>query len=139
FSDTGLFGLHAATSHDDLAALMPMIADELIAATQTISDDEVARSRAQIRAGLMMALESPAARAGQIARQILVHGRVLAPDEISDKIEAVTAADIRRVAHETFVGTKPTLTAIGPVDGIMNATELADRLQQDPVLRAASM
>jgi predicted Zn-dependent peptidase len=45
-------------------------------ACETITEDEVARSRAQIRAGLMMALESPAARAGQIARQILVHGRV---------------------------------------------------------------
>jgi predicted Zn-dependent peptidase len=118
---------------------MPMIVDELIAATQTITDEEVARSRAQIRAGLMMALESPAARAGQIARQILVHNRVLDPDEISSKIEAVTAADIRRVAHETFVGTVPTLTAIGPVDGIMTADELAGRLQQSPVLRAASM
>lgn len=139
FSDTGLFGLHAATSHEDLGALMPMIADELISATQTITDEEVARSRAQIRAGLMMALESPAARAGQIARQILVHGRVLTPDEISGKIEAVTAADLRRVAHETFVGTKPTLTAIGPVDGIMTASELAGRLQQSPVLRAASL
>lgn len=139
FSDTGLFGVHAATSHDDLAALMPMIADELVAATQTISDEEVARSRAQIRAGLMMALESPAARAGQIARQILVHARVLGPDEISGKIDAVTTEDIRRVAQETFVGTKPTLTAIGPIDGIMNATELADRLQQSPVLQAASM
>lgn len=139
FSDTGLFGLHAATSHDDLAALMPMITDELVSASQTISDDEVARSRAQIRAGLMMALESPAARAGQIARQILVHGRVLGPDEISSKIEAVTAEDIRRVAHETFVGTTPTLTAIGPIDGIMKADELAGRLEQAPVLRAASL
>ncbi|TYC62385.1 insulinase family protein [Rhodobacterales bacterium] len=139
FSDTGLFGLHAATSQEDLGALMPMIADELVSASQTITDAEVARSRAQIRAGLMMALESPAARAGQIARQTLVHGRVLSPDEIAAKIEAVTAADIRRVAHETFVGSTPTMTAIGPVDGIMNAGELAERLQQNPVLRAASM
>ncbi|ASP36220.1 pitrilysin family protein [Labrenzia sp. VG12] len=139
FSDTGLFGLHAATSQEDLGALMPMIVGELISATQTITDEEVARSRAQIRAGLMMALESPAARAGQIARQILVHGRVLDPDEISSKIEAVTAADLRRVAQETFVGTEPTLTAIGPVEGIMTRSELADRLQQGPVLRAASM
>ncbi|WP_428688157.1 M16 family metallopeptidase [Roseibium sp.] len=139
FSDTGLFGLHAATSHEDLGALMPMIADELLAAANTISEEEVARSRAQIRAGLLMALESPAARAGQIARQILVHGRVLPPEEISSKIEAVTSADIRRVAQEIFTGTTPTLTAIGPVEGIMTARELAERLQQGPVLRTATM
>lgn len=129
FSDTGLFALHAATSKEDLNALMPMIAEQLVLASQTISDNEVARSRAQIRAGLMMALESPAARAGQIARQILVHGRVLNPDEISAKIEQVTAEDIRRVAHNTFIGKVPTLTAIGPVSDIMTASDLARKLQ----------
>ena len=138
FSDTGLFGLHAATSKEDLPALMPMILDELRAAGETIGDEEVNRARAQIRAGLMMALESPAARAGQIARQILVHRRVLSMDEVSAKIEAVTAADIRRVARETFLGTTPTLTAVGPVDNLLSAEDIANSLNS-PVLRAASI
>lgn len=138
FSDTALFGLHAATSQEDLPALMPVIIDELKAASETISQAEVDRSRAQIRAGLMMALESPTARAGQIARQILVHGRILDIEEISEKIEAVTVADIRRVAFETFAGATPTLTAVGPVDGVMSAEEMASRLNA-PLLQAASM
>ncbi|MBO6755255.1 MAG: insulinase family protein [Roseibium sp.] len=138
FSDTGLFGLHAATSREDLAELMPMILDQLRLAGETIGDEEVARSRAQIRSGLMMALESPAARAGQIARQILVHGRILSMDEVSGKIEAVTSADIRRVAQETFLETTPTLTSVGPVDGMMTAEDIAARLGA-PFLRAASM
>ncbi|WP_417685434.1 M16 family metallopeptidase [Roseibium sp.] len=138
FSDTGLFGLHAATSEEDIAALMPVIVDELNAAGNTITDEEVARSRAQIRAGLMMAMESPAARAGQIARQILIHGRVLSMEEVSQKVEAVTTEDIRRVARETFIGSKPTLTAVGPVDGIMSVQDLTDRLSE-PALQAAGM
>ncbi|WP_417666724.1 M16 family metallopeptidase [Roseibium sp.] len=138
FSDTGLFGLHAATSQEDIAALMPVIVDELKNAGETISDAEVARSRAQIRAGLMMAMESPAARAGQIARQILIHNRVLSMEEVSQKVEAVTTEDIRRVARETFLDSKPTLTAVGPVDGIMGVGELAERLSGS-VLQAASM
>jgi len=138
FSDTGLFGLHAATSQEDIADLMPAIVSELKSACETVTDDEVARSRAQIRAGLMMALESPAARAGQIARQILVHGRTLTLEEISEKIEAVTAADIRRVAHETFTGSPPTLTAVGPVGKMMSAEEISQRLNA-PLLKAVSM
>ena len=138
FSDTGVFGLHAATSQEDIADLMPAIVDELKSTCETITDDEVARSRAQIRAGLMMALESPAARAGQIARQILVHGRTLTLEEISGKIEAVKAADIRRVAHETFTGSPPTLVAVGPVGDIMSAEEISQRLNA-PLLKAASM
>ncbi|MTI00577.1 pitrilysin family protein [Roseibium sp. RKSG952] len=138
FSDTGLFGLHAATSEEDIPALMPVILDELVAAGSTIRDEEVARSRAQIRAGLMMALESPTARAGQIARQILVHGRVLPMDEVAAKIDAVTAADIRRVANETFLGTTPTLTTVGPVGQVMSADAIASFLRT-PQLRTAAM
>ncbi|MEJ8473510.1 M16 family metallopeptidase [Roseibium algae] len=138
FSDTGMFGVHAATSQEDIAALMPVIVEELRAAGDTISLEEVARSRAQIRAGLMMALESPTARAGQIARQVLVHGRILSIEEISEKIEAVTVDDIRRVAHETFIDSTPTLTAVGPVDSVMSVDELARSLS-GPVLQAVSM
>ncbi|MTI42938.1 putative Zn-dependent peptidase [Roseibium hamelinense] len=137
FSDTGLFGLHAATSEEDLGQLMPVILDELANAGNTISDEEVARSRAQIRAGLMMALESPTARAGQIARQILVHGRVLTMDEVSRKINDVTVADIRRVAHETFLESTPTLTAVGPVQNIMPVVDITERLNTPQLRRAA--
>lgn len=138
FSDTGLFGLHAATGQEDIKALMPAIVNELKSAFETITDEEVARSRAQIRAGLMMALESPAARAGQIGRQILVYGRTLTLEEICEKIEAVTAADIRRVARETFCGSQPTLAAVGPVEDIMSAEEISHELNA-PLLKAASM
>ncbi|MBO0345900.1 M16 family metallopeptidase [Roseibium limicola] len=139
FSDTGLFGLHAATSENEIAALMPVILKELRQAGESITEEEVARSRAQIRAGLMMALESPAARAGQLARQILVHGRILTLEEVSDKIEAVTAEDIRRVANETFLGSTPTLCAVGPVASLMSAEEIGAELAEPASLQAASM
>lgn len=139
FSDTGLFGLHAATSENEIAALMPVILKELRQAGETITEEEVARSRAQIRAGLMMALESPAARAGQIARQILVHGRVLTLEEVSDKIAAVTAADIRRVANETFLGSRPTLCGVGPVSALMSSDDIAAALAHSEALKVAGM
>lgn len=138
FADTGLFGLHAATSQEDIAALMPVIVDELRAASDNIGAEEVSRSRAQIRAGLMMALESPATRAGQIARQMLIHGRVLSMEEISSKIEAVTVGDIRRVACDTFIDSKPTLTAVGPVDTVMSVEDLSSRLSAQ-MLNVANM
>ncbi len=138
FSDTGLFGIHAATSQEDIAALMPVILNELKSASETISEEEVSRSRAQIRAGLMMALESPTARAGQIARQILIHGRILTLEEISDKIEAVTAEDIRRVAQETFTSQTPTLAAVGPVKDLISADDIVHHMSA-PLPKAASM
>jgi predicted Zn-dependent peptidase len=128
FSDTGLFAIHAATGADDLAELMPVLADELVRAGEAIEEAEVARSRAQIRASLMMAMESPAARAGQIARQMMIYGRCLTSEDIVARIDAVTAEDVRRVAAEIFANSAPTLTAVGPVDGVMDTSEIRDRL-----------
>jgi predicted Zn-dependent peptidase len=62
----------------------------------------------------MMSLESPAARASQIGRQILVYGKPLTPPEIVRRIEEVSVADIRQIAESIFTGSRPTLAMIGP-------------------------
>ncbi|PTW62253.1 putative Zn-dependent peptidase [Breoghania corrubedonensis] len=128
FTDTGLFGIHAASGEEDLEELMPVLLGELIRAGERIDEEEVARARAQIRASLMMAMESPVARAGQIARQMMVYGRCLDPTEIVERIDAVTAEDVRRVAAETFASRVPTLSAVGPVGKLMEAGDIAERL-----------
>ncbi len=128
FSDTGVFGIHAATSEDQVRNLMPALIDELVRSTTEISAEEVDRAHAQIKAGLLMALESPAARAGQIARQMLVHGRTLDLEEITDRIDRISVADVRRVAGEIIHGDEPTLVAYGPVEGIMTLDEMKARL-----------
>ena len=63
FSDTGVFGVHAATGQSDLGELMPVILGELQKAGEKIDQAELDRARAQYRAGLMMSRESPASRA----------------------------------------------------------------------------
>ncbi|RYE77510.1 MAG: insulinase family protein, partial [Hyphomicrobiales bacterium] len=77
FSDSGIFGVHAATGEEELAELAPVIAQELIRAADGISMEEVVRARAQMRSSLLMSQESPASRAGQIARQILFNGTTI--------------------------------------------------------------
>ncbi|MGO8013260.1 insulinase family protein, partial [Rhizobium ruizarguesonis] len=71
FSDTGIFGIHAATGGEILPELVPVIIDELHKSADSIHQKEIERARAQIRANLGMGAESPAARAGQIARQMM--------------------------------------------------------------------
>src|SRR5690606_28129539 len=64
FADSGVFGVAASTGEDEVAELLPVVLDELRRATETITDEEVIRVRNQIRAGLLMSLESPSSRAG---------------------------------------------------------------------------
>jgi len=128
YADTGLFGLHAATGESDLAELMPMMVDEIRRAIDDIAVAEIARAKAQMRAGLLMSLESPAARAGQLARQILIHGRPLSPAEIVAKIDRVEVDDIARIADRIFRRSSPSVALIGPISGAMGAVDIASRL-----------
>ena len=114
FADTGLFGIHAATSEEDIAELMPLVVDEMRRMTDAIPDSELQRAKAQLRAGLLMALESPISRAGQMARHILIHGRPLEMREMVASVEAVTAADLQALADK-MLRSAPTLSGIGPV------------------------
>ncbi|MBD0416016.1 M16 family metallopeptidase [Oryzicola mucosus] len=125
FSDTGVFGVHAATGQSDIAELVPVIIDELSKAGDKINQDELDRARAQYRAGLIMSAESSSSRASQIARQLLLFGRPIAKEELMERLGALTIVRLTDLSARLFSG-KPTLTAIGPVstlapyEGVLN-------------------
>jgi predicted Zn-dependent peptidase len=127
FADTGLFGVQAATSEDDVGALMPVLLDELRKITDGVEPIELARAKAQLRAGLLMTLESPIARAGQIARHILFYGRPLTLEETVAKVDSVTTAEIAGLA-QAILRSPPTLAAIGPFGALPRVEAIAARL-----------
>jgi predicted Zn-dependent peptidase len=116
FSDTGLFGVHAATQKEDVAELLAVIRDELARSVESIDTAEVDRARAQFRAGLLMSQESAVSRSGQIGRQLLLHGRTLDMQETMDRLAAITPARLTDLAARTFFGTPATLAALGPIE-----------------------
>lgn len=125
FSDTGIFGVHAATGPEDLAELLPAIVEQLRITADHIDQAELDRARAQIRAGLMMSMESPSARAGQIARQLLLFGRHIPNEELMDRLNALSVERIKDLAGRLFEDSVPTLTAVGPISGL---AEIAERV-----------
>jgi len=128
FSDTGIFGIHAATGEDDVAELMPVIVDELLRAADNITEAEVKRARAQIKSGLLMSMESPSSRAGQIARQLLLYGRLVTIEELNERLMAISPERLRDLAERLFSQSNPTLVAVGPIDGVMRQQDIAERL-----------
>ena len=97
--DVGLFGIHAATGTGLMGELIDVIGSELKrAADRAPEAAELARSKAQLRVGLLMSLESSSARAEQLARHILTYNRVLGKEELMAKVDAVTADDARDFA-----------------------------------------
>ncbi|MCJ8517520.1 putative Zn-dependent peptidase [Pseudorhizobium tarimense] len=128
FSDTGIFGIHAATGGEDIPKLVPVIIDELRKASETIHQQEIDRARAQIRAQLLMGQESPAARAGQIARQMILYGRPIPNDELMERLEGITTERLTDLSGRLFFDTVPTLSAVGPIEKLVPMEELSSAL-----------
>lgn len=127
YADTGLFGFYAATAPGDVAELMPVALDCVAEATAHLDEDEMQRAKAQIKVSWLAALESSSARAEQIARQLLLYGRVLQREEIIGRIDALSLAEVRR-AGARALASPPTLAAVGGVGKIMSRARIAERL-----------
>ncbi|MEJ6781239.1 M16 family metallopeptidase [Aminobacter sp. Piv2-1] len=127
FSDTGIFGIHAATGQSDIAELLPVIIGELQKAGESILQEELDRARAQYRAGLIMSAESCSSRASQIARQLLLFGRPIAKEELMERLSALTVERLTDLSSRLF-STRPTITAVGPVGTLAPYESILDSL-----------
>jgi len=128
YFDTGLFGLYSGTDAGDADALMQVVVDQIAATAETLSEAEVARAKAQMKAGLLMALESSGARAEQLARQIIAYGRPIPLEEIVAKVEAVTVESARAAGRELIGRSRPAVAALGPSCGLESAATIAESL-----------
>jgi predicted Zn-dependent peptidase len=128
FQDSGIFGVAASTGEDEVAELLPVVIDELRRATESIEEDEVIRVRNQIRAGLLMSLESPSARAGQLARQQILWGRPIPLQETVDRINRITADRVKEVAKQIFETRKISLAGVGPVTQLPDQDSIGTQL-----------
>ncbi len=135
FLDGGIFGIYTGTGEDEVVDLVPVLVDQIGAAFEAAPEEEVRRARAQMKAGLLMSLESTNARMDALGSQLLIYGRPLPVSELSDKIEAVDSGALVRVAHRIFTG-RPTLAAMGPVRKLVTLDDIAARLGTGRLLQA---
>jgi predicted Zn-dependent peptidase len=128
-ADTGLFGIHAATGPEMMAKLIDVVACELRrAAAEAPTDAEVARAKAQIKAGMLMGLESSSARAEYMARQLLLFNRLIDTKEIVARIEAVTPEAVRTLAAGLLAGSRPSIAVVGAGRKGATYAHMAERL-----------
>jgi predicted Zn-dependent peptidase len=113
--DSGMFTIHAACASDRAHDLFAVIRDELVKAAQEgFRADEVARVKAQLKMGLLTGLESSSARSEQIARQILVYGRPLSTEELTEQVDRVEAKDLQALV-ESMLASPVSLATVGPI------------------------
>jgi len=74
-------------------------------------------------------LESPSARAGQLARQQILWGRTIPLQETVDRINAITAERVKHVASQIFATNEVSLAGIGPVAKLPDYVSIGERLK----------
>ena len=115
YVDGGVVGVYAGTGAAEIETLVPVVCEEVGKLAAAVGGDEVARARSQLKAGLMMSLESSMSRCEQLGRQLLIFGRPIPIDELVAHIEAVDAAAVQRVGAR-LTATAPVVAALGPID-----------------------
>lgn len=127
-ADGGMFNVHAATGPEMMGDLIDVVTRELKrSVAERPEAGEVERAKAQLKAGLLISLESSSARAEQMARQLLVHGRLLSPRELIDRVDAVTPEEIRVFAEGMVMGSKPSVTVVGAGKKSIGWADLTDQ------------
>ena len=126
--DCGLITIYAGTGADQVADLCRLTMDELKRAADDMTEAEVARARAQRRAGLLMGLEGPWARTQHMARMLALYGRVPDMPEMVAEIDAVTLDRVRGYAGGLAARAEMAMAVYGPAEAAPEAGALRARL-----------
>ncbi len=128
YDDTGMITIYAGTSGEEVADLCGLTIDELKRAAEDMTEAEVARARAQMKAGMLMGLESPSSRAERMARNLAIWGRVPGLEEVSTLIDGVTVEAVRSYAGRMIAQDRTALALYGPAEAAPDLAGLRRRL-----------
>lgn len=115
YADTGMTTIYAGTSGEEVGQLAEITIDEMKRAAQDMSEAEVNRARTQMKAGLLMGLESPSSRAERQARMLQIWGKVPPLEDTVAKIDAVTTDDVQAFGEDMISKAKSAMALYGPV------------------------
>jgi len=119
YRDTGCLAVYAGTSLASAAKVVQSVISEFrTLKTTPVPEDELRRSKDQLKGGLMLSLESSSARMSNLARQKMYFDRFYDLDELIEKIEAVTADDLHSLANQFFRTELVAVTALGNLNGL---------------------
>jgi predicted Zn-dependent peptidase len=118
FTDIGIFTIYAGTSPEHMDEVVDLSLQELRRIVrESVSEEELTLAKDQAISSILLGLESSSARASALARQEIVHGRRIPPDEIIRRIEGVTVEDVQQVARQFFTTESMSLGALGDLNG----------------------
>ncbi len=115
YSDVGAIKTYVGSTTGNVEEAVRVISEQLQRIQEEpVADEELERTKQQLKSSTLLALESTAARMNRIGRSVITGIELLTPEEISDRIEAVTAEDLGRLARKHLNLNLMYLSAVGP-------------------------
>ena len=96
--------------------------------TNSISEEDIVRAKAQLKASIIMAQENTSSRCENVARQLIIHGRPVLNSEIILKIDSVDRESVLNFAKYILDRSLPVFSAIGPIGKVENFEKIIDRI-----------
>ncbi len=135
--DDGVVGIYTGTGESEAAEIGAVVAGEMAALAETATEEEVSRAKAQLKSSFLMGLERPSARAEMIAGHIFNYDRVLSVQEMTEALDAVDAAAVRRFGERVMQTAAPSVATVGPAGKLERYGIFAERFGLKWAARAA--
>src|ERR1041384_391806 len=124
YRDTGCLSVYAGTSRESAIKVVESVVSEFRKLkSETVPQDELRRSKDQLKGSLMLSLESSTARMSNLARQEMYFERFFSLDETIDQIESVSGEEVCEMANTLFSPDKIAITVLGNLDGLKLSRE----------------
>lgn len=115
YRDTGLFGIYAGLSRENVGTVLEIVLDEVNDLRNGgVGEEEMTRTKEQLKGGFLLSLESVNARMSRLGKSQLYLGRVQTPEEIVRELARVKTEQIAAVCDQIFRRDKLSLASIGP-------------------------
>ena len=111
-SGGSIFG-YAGTSNERAQATLDCFIGELHRLQSGVTEAELQRAKIGLKASTIMQGESTSARAGAIAHDYFIRGRIRTLEEVKDAIESVTVEKVNAYLKATAPGPF-TIVTVGP-------------------------
>ena len=115
FHDTGLLGVATGVRNDQAKEALKLILIELKKfRDEQVTPAELTKAKEHFRGKMALGLEGSSEISSYVAQQQLYHGRTIQPEELVERVSAVTAEQVQALAQEFFLTEKLNLAAVGP-------------------------
>lgn len=117
YADVGVLGVYVALGKDTEHQALRLIREELLRFRESgITETELSRTREQLKASLLMGMESTISRMNSMARNEMTYGRSVTEDELIAGLDAVTCDGVQALAQKLLDLKQVSISAVGNVD-----------------------